>query len=139
VRLPLYALPLDLDVYLHVNNGRYLTLMDNGRFAWGVRTGLARELCRKRWTPVLGGAAIRFRREIRAFDRLELVTRLASWDEKWLFLEQRFERGGRIVADARVRAVVRAKGRTVPPSKVLALVGHEGPAPSPPPTPESWG
>jgi acyl-CoA thioesterase FadM len=129
VRLPLRIWPTDLDPYGHLNNGRYLTLMDMGRLEYGLRTGLARELLSRRWVPVLGAAAVEFRRELRAFQRCELVTRLAAWDDKWFFFEQHMEYAGQVHARAVVRGVTKLGRQTVPPAEVLATVGLASPSP----------
>lgn len=123
VRMPLRVWPTDLDTYGHVNNGRYLTLMDMGRLEWGLRTGLVPGMVKRRWAPVLGAASVEFRRELRAFQRCELVTRLVAWDAKWFFFEQRLEHAGQVAARALVRGVTKHGRRTVPPAEVLATVG----------------
>jgi acyl-CoA thioesterase FadM len=129
VRMPLRVWPTDLDTYGHVNNGRYLTLMDMGRLEWGLRTGLAVAMLRRRWYPVLGAASVEFRRELRAFQRCELVTRLAAWDDKWFFFEQHMEHAGQVHARAVVRGVTKLGRQTVPPAEVLATVGLASPSP----------
>ena len=132
VRFPLRIWPTDVDVYLHVNNGRYLTLMDFGRLAHSLRTGMMSQMLRRRWIPVLGSATVSYFRELRTFDRVELVTRLACWDDKWFFYEHRFEQDGKVMALGAVKGVAKHKGRTVPPSELLRVVGYEGPSPQPP-------
>ncbi len=89
--------PTDLDVSMHMNNGRYLTLMDIGRLDFLVRTGLWRPLLRHRWTPIASGIAIRFRRELRGFERIKLETRLLTWSDVTVVMEQmiRFASGPR--------------------------------------------
>lgn len=129
VRMPLRVWPTDLDTYGHVNNGRYLTLMDMGRLEWGLRTGLAFIMLKRRWYPVLGAASVEFRRELRAFQRCELVTKLAAWDDKWFYFEQRKEHAGQVYARAVVRGVTKHGRLTVPPAEVLATVGVESPSP----------
>ena len=49
LQLPLRVLPNDLDTNLHLNNGRYLTLMDLGRVDLMLRMGVMGELRRRRW------------------------------------------------------------------------------------------
>ena len=51
--LPMRALPTDVDIALHVNNGQYFGLFDLGRFDAMVRTGLWDEIRRRGWTPVV--------------------------------------------------------------------------------------
>jgi len=41
-RLPLRVWPNDLDLFGHMNNGRYLTLMDLGRLQIVMKSGLLR-------------------------------------------------------------------------------------------------
>ncbi len=59
--------PHDLDTSLHLNNGRYWTLMDLGRTDLMIRSGLWRPVLRNGWTPVVSAGQIRFRRELRPF------------------------------------------------------------------------
>jgi acyl-CoA thioesterase FadM len=99
--------PNDLDSNLHMNNSRHLLAMDVGRWDLVVRTGLWRELWRRRWFPVVGSATLRFRGSLDPFQRYRLATRLVAWDEKWCFLERRFERDGRLHAVGHVKALFR--------------------------------
>jgi acyl-CoA thioesterase FadM len=122
--------PNDLDFNLHMNNGRYLTVMDIGRTDLMIRAGLVGTLWRRRWAPVLGGATIRYRRSLPAFGRYRLHTRLLGWDEKWLYLDQVFEdAGGATAAHAVVKAVFRRCGGTVPTAEIAAALGWQGAAP----------
>ena len=62
-------MPDDLDVNVHMNNGRYLALMDLGRFDLMVRARLYRpKEHRQRW-PVLGSTMVRYRRSLQPFQR----------------------------------------------------------------------
>jgi acyl-CoA thioesterase FadM len=121
--------PNDLDANLHMNNSRYLLAMDVGRWDLVVRTGFWRELLRRRWFPVVGSATLRFRRPLDPFQRYRLVTRLVAWDEKWCFVEQRFERGGHVHAVGRVKALFRGPHGHVGSADLLAAAGYpEAPA-----------
>lgn len=117
--------PNDLDLNLHMNNGRYLTIMDLGRVDLIVRVGLLRLLVRRRWVPVVGMATIRFRKSLRPFRKYRLTTRVVCWDDKWTYLEQRFEAGGEILAQAYVKTVFRAGKRTLRSREVLRALDQE--------------
>ena len=95
--LPFRVWPTALDLSLHMNNGRYLTLMDLGRLDFMVRTGLWRPLLKHGWTPIASGIAIRFRRELRLFDPVDLETKLLAWSDVTVVMEQilRFASGPR--------------------------------------------
>jgi acyl-CoA thioesterase FadM len=116
--------PNDVDSNLHMNNSRYLLAMDVGRWELVARTGFWRELWRRRWFPVVGSATLRFRRSLDPFQGYRLVTRLVAWDEKWCFLEQRFERGGHVHAVGRVKALFRGPAGQVRSADLLAAAGY---------------
>ncbi|MDB5569985.1 MAG: thioesterase [Hyphomicrobiales bacterium] len=88
-RLWFRVLPNDLDVNLHMNNGRYLTIMDLGRLDLILRMGLAGIARARGWTPVLSAAKVRFRRELRLFQRYRLETRIVWWSDTQFVMEHR--------------------------------------------------
>lgn len=97
--------PHDLDLNLHLNNGRYLTLMDLGRIDFVVRTGLWRPLFTNKWSPIISTAAIRFRRELRPFEGFSIETRLVAWSDTTAVMEQTFvSHRDRVAARALVKA-----------------------------------
>lgn len=122
-RLTFRVLPTDLDFNLHMNNARYLSLMDLGRVDLLNRLGLLRLAFRGRWLPVLGAVSIRYQRPLHLFERVDLVTRIVGWDEKWFYLEQRFEREGKPIATAHARGLVRDREGSIPMSRVLQELG----------------
>lgn len=121
--------PNDLDVNLHMNNGRFLTLMDLGRFDLLARTGLLRAAVRNRWRPIVGSAFIRFRRSLRPFQRYDLKSRILAWDDKWAYIEQRFERDGTLLAAGLVQGLLRGPDGNVPTQTLMAAIGHEAASP----------
>ena len=123
-RTPFRVLPSDLDLLRHVNNGVYFSLMDIARLDLMRRAGLFAKLAARRWYPVVVAETIQFRRSLTLLERFDIVTRLVTWDEKALVLEQRFERGAEVVAQAYVRArFLRREGGRVPTAELLALGG----------------
>jgi acyl-CoA thioesterase FadM len=125
--------PNDLDTNLHMNNGRYLTIMDLGRLDLMFRTKLGRVIVTQRWRPMVGTAVIRFRRGLSPFERYVLKTRIVSWDEKWFWLEQRFERNGDVVAAGAIKGLFRDSRGNVPTTEVLSRLGV-----TEPPTTPDW-
>jgi acyl-CoA thioesterase FadM len=121
------VMPHDLDLNLHVNNGRYFTLMDLGRADLIARLGLVRPIIRNRWMPVIAAATLRFKRSLAPFDAFTVHTRLLCWDEKWFYLAQHFERDGRVIAEGTVRALFKAREGVVPSSVVIAASGQASP------------
>lgn len=122
--------PNDLDANVHMNNSRYLLAMDAGRWDLVVRTGLWRELWRRRWFPTVASATLRFRRALAPFQRYQLSTRVVAWDEKWCWIEQRFEEDRSVLAVGRVKALFRGPQGNVPTAELLAAAGYKDAPPS---------
>ena len=118
--------PNDLDVNVHMTNSRYLLAMDLGRWDFGVRTRLWREMGRRRWFPLVGSATLRFRKGLDPFQRYELRTRLVAWDEKWCWFEQRFCVGEALHAVGRVKVLFRGPQGNVPTAELFAACGAAG-------------
>ena len=127
--LPLRVLPNDLDVFGHMNNGRYLAIMDLGRIDYLYRTGSMRATRDRGWHPLVAGARIRYRRPLMLWQFYTLHTRLLGWDDKWLFIEQRFEREGQLVAVARVKGLFAGREGKVPTAALLQAIGLDSVSP----------
>jgi acyl-CoA thioesterase FadM len=98
-RLSFRVLPTDLDTSMHLNNGRYWTLMDLGRADLMLRSGLWRTILKNRWVPVVSAGKIRFRRELRLFRSFALETRIVAWTNTSIIIEHRIVTRGRDGAD----------------------------------------
>lgn len=136
--VPMRVWPTDLDLNLHMNNGRYLTLMDLGRVDLVVRTGMWRVMVGNGWKPLVGSAVFRFRRPLQLLSRFELHTRLVFWDSKWFFIEQRFMRGGRPYGIGLVKALIRSRSRNISPDEVLGAMDRPYERPPTPAGIEEW-
>jgi acyl-CoA thioesterase FadM len=140
-QLFLRVLPNDLDISFHMNNGRYLAVMDLGRLDLLIRSGLGGAVWRYRWTPVANAAVIRFRRELRIFDSYRLDTRVAGWLEQAVLIEQTFvfasgSRQGQVAARALFKGALydRKAKRYVPVGEIMQILGIA--TASPPLSPE---
>ena len=117
--------PADLDVQRHMNNGRYLSIMDLGRMDLMLRSGFWKRITDAGWYPVVAGQTITYRRSLTLGQRFELATRVIGYDERWIYMEQVFRRGDTVIADAIVRArFLRSSGGSVDVQEVLDLVGQ---------------
>lgn len=88
------VLPNDVDAFGHMNNSRYLAIMDLGRIDFLRQCGLFRGVLRRRWSVPVGGAHLQYRRALKPLQRYELHTRLLGWDERWFYFRQEFFRAG---------------------------------------------
>lgn len=117
------VLPLDMDLNLHMNNARYLSWMDLGRFYMLGRSGLFGAVFGKDgWQAILGGVTIRYLRPLTLFQRVTLHTEVKSWDSKYFYIQQSFFSKGKLVAQAQAKAIVVHKNGKVKPVRVLKRV-----------------
>ena len=132
------VLPTDLDVYGHMNNGRYLTMMDLGRIDLLLRSEIGQYALQQRWNPIIASSMMRYRRSLKVFQNYQLRTRIVAWDDKWFYLEQVFERKGHIIAIGFVKGLfVSTKGK-VPTTAVFKGVTTDEVSPAIPDQMTQW-
>ncbi len=133
-RICMRVWPNDIDFNLHMNNGRYLNVMDYGRTHLLARTRLLEHILRSRWTPMVGAVWMTYRRSLPLFAAFWLSSRLVCWDERWFYIEQTFTGREGLAAVGWVKGILRNADGNVEPQKVL-----EGVAPGvvSPPMPEA--
>jgi YbgC/YbaW family acyl-CoA thioester hydrolase len=118
--------PPDLDLYLHVNNGVYLQMMDVARTNYIADLGGFPLLREKGWYPVVAAQTVTYRRSLTLGQRFDITTRVVGWDERVIYLEQVFTRGQDLCARGLVagRFLARGSNERVPAPQVVALLGH---------------
>lgn len=117
------VLPTDLDINLHMNNGRYMTLTDIERMELLLRSGAWKKLRKKGWLPVLGGCMVTFRKPLNPFQKYSVHTKIVCWDDKWLYIQHIFKRGEDIAAIDIVRGTFVGKQGRVPIEDVIEILG----------------
>jgi acyl-CoA thioesterase FadM len=132
--LRLRVWPNDIDLNLHLNNARYLGMMDYGRTHLLARTGLLSHIIRFRLTPLIGAVWITYRRSLPVFARFTLASRLVCWDERWFYMEQTFTCREGLAAVGWVKAVLRNSRGNLAPQQVIETIA---PGAISPPLPES--
>lgn len=133
-RLRFRVLPFDCDINLHLNNARYFSFMDLGRLQLLAQTGLFRLVYKERlFVPVIAGIEMTFLRALDPFQSFDLVTRVLAWDEYYVYMEQRFEVKGNLMAIGVVKGVCLSGKKKHPMSEVMQAVS---PGVVSPPLPE---
>jgi acyl-CoA thioesterase FadM len=131
--------PHDLDVFGHVNNGRYLTWLDLARLELMWRTGVLRAARSRGYYPIIASETVHFRRALTLLQRVQVETRVLGWDERCFYIQHLLTRSGAAVALAVVRArFLSASGSGVSPQQVLALLGVQMPSPALPGWIRAW-
>lgn len=132
------CLPWDLDFWFELNNGRALSLYDLGRIPLFMRTGAFKTLKRQGWGLTIAGSTVRYRRRVRAFDRLELRSALIGRDARFLYIHHAMWRGGEAVSAGVFRGAATGPDGMVPTDAIMAAHGTPDWSPALPAWIEAW-
>ncbi len=130
--------PWDIDPWMELNNGRTLTLYDLGRVPLSIRTGFRRAVAGKGWGLAVAGSTIRYRKRVRAFDRVEIRSRCLGWDTRFLYMEQSMWRGADCTSHMLLRSAITSRAGIVNPAEAVRAVGHAGDSPALPAWAKAW-
>ncbi|TDP90183.1 acyl-CoA thioesterase FadM [Leucobacter luti] len=121
--------PTDLDILRHMNNGKYLSIMDVARFDLIKRNGAWDVFTQEGWYAVVVGQTISYRKSLNPWQRFWVESRLLGFDDQAVYIEQRFvrpnaERRPEVYARAIVRGrILRRTGGVVPVSELIEKTG----------------
>ena len=128
------VMPADLDLFGHMNNGRYLMLMDFARIDYLAQMGLLGAAFRYRWTVPVGTAQVNYYRPLKPFEKFEIGTQVLSWNHRWFYMRQTFRTLGRpvrTVATAYVKTIFLSPSGQVAPTDVVRMaIGYDVEAPA---------
>ncbi len=117
--------PGDLDINGHMNNGRYLTIIDLMLVEYFVRSGFAQVMFQAGWRPMSGGAVITYRKGLKPWQRYQLSFTLAGADEAWNYMRFEFTReDGTLCAAGYMKGAAVARSGLVPNAQSYAQMGH---------------
>jgi len=122
-RITLTVLPNDLDALGHMNNGRFLSVMDLGRVDLLIRSGFYVVARKRRWFPLVGRVSIEYRKPLLPWQRYTIETRTVGWDDRWFYIQQVFLLQNEVAAVAGVKAMIRSPQGAVSPADALMAVG----------------
>jgi len=110
----------DCDYQLHMNNASYLLHAEYARWELCAYNGLMTSMYQDKVGFMVGGTAVRFRREIRpAFRKFEVHTFIAHIDERHMWLYHTFRYPPTEKDPGRIRAQVVCQGLAVQNRTVL--------------------
>lgn len=138
-KVRLTTLPTDIDLLRHMNNGRYLSLFDLGRWDMTTRTGLADVFRKNGWYAVVANETITFRKSLELFTRFDVETRWIGHDERALYIEHRAVVNGEIYARAVIRGrILSRSGGSVTHEELFGALGYEDNLPEAPAWAHDW-
>jgi YbgC/YbaW family acyl-CoA thioester hydrolase len=136
---PFRVLPNDLDLLMHMNNGRYFSLMDAARVDMMARSGFWTQSQKLGWYPVVVHETLSFYRSLKLWQAFEVRTHVIAWDDKHILVQQDFYRGAQLMAGGIVKArFLKKSGGSVPVADLLALGNVDTPSPALPDWAAAW-
>ncbi|MCU1513480.1 MAG: thioesterase [Microbacteriaceae bacterium] len=116
--------PTDIDMFGHMNNGVYFSILDHGRTDLLLRSGLWQALKKADVYPVVATETMTFRKSLLPWQRFSVETRVGGYDAKAVYIEHRVISKGEIYAQALVRSrFLRKAGGTVSIAEMGELTG----------------
>lgn len=95
----LRVLPNDIDINGHMNNGRYLTIIDLFVLEVCLRTKILVPAIKLGWMPIIGGHMITYKGELKILEKYTVDFKMCCWNDDWTFFSYTFINSkGRIVA-----------------------------------------
>lgn len=116
--------PTDIDVFMHMNNGIYLTLLDLARYDLMKRAHAWQDLKQLKVHPVVVAETITFRKSLTPWLRFGIETKILGWDEQAFYIGQRFVVKKEIYAEGVVKLRFLKDPKGVPsPKEVNEMLG----------------
>ncbi len=117
------VLPNDIDINGHMNNGRYMTIVDLMLMEYFVRIGFAGVLIKQKWRRMSGGSFITYRRGLKPFQKYQLRYKIDACDEFWNFMRFEFLDGDKVCASGYMKGAAVSREGLVPNTKSYAALG----------------
>ena len=114
----------DIDMFFELNNARYLSYMELGRWDYSYRVGFLQLMQSKQWGVAVGGASIRYRRRIPLYSKFTVTSTLICHDGRWFYFLQEFHRGNTICASALMKVCAVSKDGLIPATEVIGELGE---------------
>jgi acyl-CoA thioesterase FadM len=110
--------PFDTDLTI-VNNSVYFFYFELARWEYIYRTSALKHMRATRSVPLVTSQSIRIVRPMRRFQKFTVISKLSFWDSKSVYIDQRIESGGKLVAYGFVKGVIRGPDGVVPIESVI--------------------
>jgi acyl-CoA thioesterase FadM len=134
----MHVWPQDIDFNLHMNNARYLSVMDYARMHLLARSRLLEHVIRSRWQPIVGAVWMTYRRSLPLLSAFTIASRLVCWDDRWFYIEQRFAASKGLAALGWVKGMLRDARGSINPQEALERIAPDVVSPPMPDTIAQW-
>lgn len=137
-KIAFHVLPTDIDLLMHMNNGRYFSFMDLARLNFMRRNNAFSQFSKHQIYPVITAEMIRFKKSIHLLQRFVISSRMLGWDDKCFYVAHDFRVNNKICAVSVVQARFLHKRGPIDTKQVLHLLGEPHPSPPLPHWVKTW-
>lgn len=114
----------DIDVSI-MNNAAIMTVFECGRIDAMVRSGFFKTALNNKWYFPSQAISVQYYRPLKIFQKAKVYSRICYVDEKWIYIEQKINRGNKLIAGCIVKNTVKNGRETVPTSKLMEALKVE--------------
>lgn len=115
--------PHQIDYNFHLNNAKYISILEKSRWVLFRENGWFTKLLKARTNLVIASMEITFIREIKLFKSFDVHSRILTWDEKYIYVEQRITVEGQLYAHFIVKTAGICRGKRAYSQDVCNAVG----------------
>ena len=108
-----------------MNHAAIMTVLETGRIDLMVRSNFFKVAIKNKWFFPSQAISIQFYRPLKMFQKADIHTRISYVDEKWIYVEQKIERKGKIVAACIVKNTIKKGRETIPTSEIMKALQIE--------------
>ncbi len=122
----------DIDANIHMNNVKYLKYMERGRVEQMIATPWLKEMHSRGVKALIANTEISYVKELKPFQRFKVETRISSWDDKYIYMEQLFTYKRTVFTAAVIRMAIVSihTGKRVSPAQIMQETFPDLQAPS---------
>lgn len=108
----------DIDVSI-MNHAALLTVMETGRLDLMVRSNFFKIASKNKWYFPSQAISIQFYRPLKVFQKAEIHSKISYVDDKWIYVEQKIQRKGKVIAACLVKNTIKKGRTTIPTSEIM--------------------
>ena len=137
-RLNFWAIPLIDTDFSRLFTQTYGLYMGLARWNLVFNSEFRSAAMKKGWVPVTAKETMAYKKSIKAFSKVTVITRLVHWNDKRFYLEHIFTVKDKICAVCYVEGLLRGPKGTLEPNEVFKILGVERESPAMPQDLVGW-
>lgn len=108
----------DIDVSV-MNHAAIMTVLETGRLDLMVRSKFLKVASKNKWFFPSQAISVQFYRPLKLFQKAQIYTRISYVDDKWIYVEQKIERKGKVIATCLVKNTIKKGRETIPTQEIM--------------------